>query len=156
MELISRIVCLVGVDHRIQYANNASRAEWLAIVASFEEHLVALAESIRADLVAEEFNEEALAMNLTNYCTARSAATRANCPHLFCEPPRAWRIGKDDSLVSDRESYWVQQIVGSGASRIIFLCGDDHLESCKSMLTAAEFEVVIDSKSWGAEWPYVP
>ena len=148
-------VFLVGVDHRIQYTTGQCSSPWRERVKQLEEYLVELAVQNDVSLIAEEFNQELLDRNTATSCTARDAASRINCAHLFCEPPSTWRNGRSNSLSADREMFWLDRLKASNSRRTIFLCGNDHLATFQGLLTEAGYVAKVESINWGAGWQFV-
>ncbi len=77
------MVYIIGVDHLVQY--NGPVPERLR--EEFMDYLVAYSRTCRIDLIAEEFNAEALhdVYHVTKD-TAREAAERIGISHRFCDP----------------------------------------------------------------------
>lgn len=144
-----RLAYLIGVDHRIQYTNASCVAEWRADIKALEDYLADKAVELNVDLLAEEFNEEYIVRNHATGCTVRDAAGRVEKQHVFCEPDDAEREAKKLNTPDLRESFWLVRLLKSGASSILFVCGDDHLTSFSNKLNAAGFETTILSENWG-------
>jgi hypothetical protein len=142
---------LIGVNHRIQYKPGFN-SEWSSNIQAFEDHLVKLANALGADWIAEEFNDELLKKNLATASTAKDAAKRANCEHIFCEPNMAERA-KCGSSCEQREQEWLRRIIESGSDRLLMVCGHNHVESFSRLLKSAGYKVLIDShRNWGNNW----
>lgn len=86
------------------------------------------------DLIAEEFSEYAVELNHAQDSTAKRVAREIRIPHLFCDPNPRERQELGIQNIADREKEWLRRIIGSGYSHILFICGDDHLESFQSLL----------------------
>ena len=155
MNTTMRQVFLVGVDHRIQYINASCGPDWRARIRAFEDYLVSQASELSADCLAEEFSEELVAINSATACTVRDAAARAKCAHCFCEAPSSERAQTGAALVEARENYWLERIRGTGANRIIFVCGNDHLSSFTNRLQTAGYSTTELSRNWGVGWEYI-
>ena len=147
-----RLAYLIGVDHRIQYTNASCGPEWKADIKALEDYLADKAVELNVDLLAEEFNEEYLVRNHSTGCTVRDAAGRVEKQHIFCEPDAAEREAKKLNTPDLRESFWLDRLLKSGASSLLFVCGDDHLKSFSKKLNAAGFETTILSENWGNDW----
>ena len=147
-----RLAYLIGVVHRIQYTNASCGLEWRADIKALEDYLADKALELNVDLLAEEFNEEYLVRNHATGCTVRDAAGRVEKQHIFCEPDAAEREAKKLNTPDLRESFWLDHLLKSGASSLLFVCGDDHLKSFSKKLNAAGFETTILSENWGNDW----
>lgn len=150
-----RQVFLVGVDHRIQYTNASCGPDWRSRIRAFEDYLVSQATTLSTDLLGEEFSEELLAINRATACTVRDAAARAQCAHYFCEAPSSERAQTGAALVEARETYWLERIQSTGANRIVFVCGNDHLSSFANRLQTAGYSTTELSRDWGMGWELI-
>lgn len=126
--------------------------EWFSDIRAFEDHLVGLANSMNADLVAEEFSEESAQRNKAIGWTVLDAARRASCKHLFCDPNLAERAISGSSA-DQREDEWLRRILTVDPNRLLMVCGDDHVDSFgKRLRSAAGYTVTVDSQNWGSNW----
>ena len=154
MEGKKKKIFLVGVDHKIQYNNANDGPKWRGDVRKFEDYLVSHCQNHAVDLLAEEFSEEAVHINNATGCTVRDAARRLNRPHIFCDPDTPQRkergITKHDH--NRREMFWLERLNGTTGQRVLFICGDDHVDSFSHKLQAAGFEAQVLSRGWGKDW----
>ncbi len=146
---------LIGVDHRIQWIPDSSSLEWERIISVFIEFVREKCNLLGIDLIAEEFSECAVEINNGQDSTARRAARELGVPHLFCDPnPRERKeLGIQDN--ADREKEWLRRIISSGNSRILFICGDDHLKSFQALLIGAGHSAEIVGNNWGKGWELI-
>jgi len=146
------IVYLVGVDHRLQWIPDSEGFEWEKVISGFTTFVYEKCDLLEIDLIAEEFSEYLVELNHAQDATARRAAREMGIPHLFCDPdPRErqeFGVENDD----DREREWLRRIIDSGKSRILFVCGDDHLKSFQALLIGAGHNGVIVGSNWGKGW----
>jgi len=77
---------------------------------------------------------------------------RVENQHIFCDPDAAEREAKKLNTPDLRESFWLDRLLKSGASSLLFVCGDEHLKSFSKKLNAAGFESSILSENWGNDW----
>ncbi len=152
MSFEGKIAHLVGVDHRIQYTNPSCGPEWTTEIRKFQDYLVSEATRLKVDLLAEEFSEELVRRNCASGCTVRDAASRAQKPHIFCDPDLAERKTAQISNDDQREQEWLARIQRAGAQRPLMVCGDDHIEAFGEHLRTAGFEVSVLSRNWGRGW----
>ena len=143
---------LIGVDHRIQYTNGGCGPEWTLDIQQFEDYLVERATTLDADLMAEEFSEEAVRRSNATGCTVRDAARRAGRKHLFLDPDTAERAEAGVSTHDQREREWLRRLRNSEARRPLIVCGDGHVDSFAVRLGAAGFQVSVLSCNWGNDW----
>lgn len=148
------MVYLIGVDHIIQHLDERADESKIALVRDFSEYLNEQAKSLRVDLIAEEFSLEALEKSNADISTAQYVSKDLGIQHLFCDlttPERdRLNIGKSDH--DKREQYWLNCISNYPKNTIIFICGNNHLESFKEKLLAAGRNVEILSKDWGIDY----
>ena len=123
---------------------------------AFEDYLASQAIGLDVTLMAEEFSEELMTRNGASDCTTRSAAQRAGCVHLFCEPSIEERSRMGEDLSAKRECYWLGRIKSSEHLRVLFVCGSEHLSSFKDLLENCGYEASELSRDWGRGWELVP
>ena len=82
------MILLIGVNHRVQYV---SKNTDLDLVKKFIEYLENVTSANDVELIAEEFNQEALLMNDTNICVARNVSKELEVEHRFCDPDSSER-----------------------------------------------------------------
>jgi hypothetical protein len=88
-------------------------------------------------MLAEEFSEEALSRSNAMACTVRDAARRLQVSHLLCDPDSQER-GRLGVTTDDlREQVWLNRLLAAGAERVLFVCGDDHLDTFPARLRDA-------------------
>ncbi len=150
----THVVYLIGVDHRIQYTNNSCGPEWKSDIQTLENYLVSKVTEFGIELLAEEFSQECIEWNNASGCTVRDAAERCEKTHLFCDPTTSERASLGINTPDMREKYWMEKIKGSEASSVLFVCGDDHLESFSEILKAQGIEAQIVSQGWGKDWMF--
>ncbi|MEK7749557.1 MAG: hypothetical protein AAB277_01105 [Planctomycetota bacterium] len=152
------MIYLIGVDPVVQHINKEASAEKAKLVAEFTHHLKEAAKSLRVVLLAEEFSTEALAKSSTTSSTAQKVSRELKIQHRFCDPNLQERhslcIGKDN--FHRRELYWLDCIRDKRNEDIIFICGNDHLESFTSLLRRKGFQSRVHSKDWGLGFTYSP
>jgi hypothetical protein len=147
------IVGLIGVEHRIQWIPKSCGPEWREDLKSFEEHVERAARERRAELIGEEFSEECFSDSTVD-TIARRVAARMAIQHLFCEPTteKRSRMAADD-ICAERERYWKRRLEMSGAERVVFICGDEHVTTFGTLLREGGHEAdVISCKQWGYGW----
>jgi hypothetical protein len=120
-------------------------------VDQFVVYLETTARELSVTEIAEEFSEDALDKSKTTYCTAREVATKLCIAHRFCDPTTEERRQHAVISNSQREKFWLTQISGSQEENILFICGDDHIESFSNRLTKAGYPNKILSRRWGFE-----
>lgn len=152
------MIYLIGVDHIVQHINKEASAEKARLVDEFTHHLKESAKSLRVVLLAEEFSTEALAKSSATSSTAQKVSRELKIQHRFCDPNLQERhrlcIGKDN--FHQRELYWLDCIRDKRNEDIIFICGNDHLESFTSILRQEGFQSKVHSKEWGLGFTYSP
>jgi len=148
-------VYLVGVDHRIQWIPDSPSLEWEIVILDFIKFINEKCNLLGIDLIAEEFSEHVIELNHAQDSTARHTAREIGIPHLFSDPNPHERQELGIKNNADREKEWLRRIINSGNSRILFICGDDHLESFKSLLNSAGHNAEILASNWGKGWELI-
>ncbi len=145
-------VYLVGVDHRVQWIPASSSSEWEVVILGFIKFVYEKSELLGIDLIAEEFSEYLIEHNHAEDSTARRAAREIGIPHLFCDPDPHERKDLGIQNDDDREKEWLRRIINSGSSRILFICGDNHIASFQALLTDTGHKAEIVGGNWGKGW----
>lgn len=123
-------------------------------VDQFAVYLESKARELVVTAIAEEFSEDALDKSNTTYCTAREVAPKLCIAHRFCDPTTEERKQHAVFTDSQREKFWLTRLSGSKEEDILFICGDDHIESFSKRLTKAGYPNQILSRRWGFELQY--
>ena len=147
-------VYIVGVNHRIQWWPPSPRPEWTKRLLEFEEYLAEKCGCLQIDLLAEEFSEEALRGSNSTRSTGRNVANDRGISHRFCDPSKEERenlgIASDDH--EQRMRLWLECILTTHSKRVLFLCGDNHVQNFSGLLTDAGHRVETLSQGWGKNW----
>lgn len=149
-----RRVFIVGVDHRIQYLNAACGPEWTAEVRRFQSYLLVEARERQVDGLVEEFNQSLVQANGASESTVQEIATQIKVDHSFCDPDAQEREAHSIDTQGAREGYWLDRLRSSGSLSILFVCGDDHVDSFCRLLNQSGFEAMVLSKGWGQGWQF--
>jgi hypothetical protein len=148
----SKFAFMVGVDHRIQYSRPGDGPIWAKDVRSFQRYLVDEGRRHHIDLLAEEFNQKALATSGAATSTGLEAARHIPAKHLFCDPDDDERATLGVSTDEQRETVWLARLQSFGATRPMFVCGDTHVDTFGGKLVASGFHVEVLSRGWGHDW----
>ena len=149
-----RNIFLVGVAHHaIQYTPVSSGPQWEKVIKNFGKYIQDQCSSLGIDLIAEEWSEYSVKQNAASDSTARQAAEEIGVDHLFCDPDPDERLrlgiknGRDGD--PDREKEWLKRLIRSGKTQILFICGDGHLESFKTLLVGSGCNAKFIDRHWG-------
>ena len=148
--LLKMNVYIVGVYHPIQYIPHSSGPEWAQVIRDFKEFIQEQCRSLNIDLIAEEFSEYSLQHNPAQDSTTRSAANALDISFLFCDPDPDERLRLDIQTDPEREKEWLDRIIKFGKNRILFICGETHIESFKTLVLDAGHKADIVGSNWGA------
>jgi hypothetical protein len=138
--VISRpILYLVGVNHVVQFGE-PSRATNSKIVrekrTSFRAHVSEMIERLNITVLAEEFNAEAKEKWGVSETTLETLSRNKPIEqHRFCSP-------------GGPEDVWLSEIGDCKDKNLLFVCGNDHLETFRKMLGTAGFNVEVGPNSW--------
>jgi len=149
---------IIGVNHNIQYVFEGKSPS----TESFKQYLVAEITKHSISLIAEELSIEAINRNKAIDSIAHVTALSIGIKHLYADPdlkareslgiPSEKQIREElglgrilshgqlaclDEAKSKyypiREKYWLSQIKDQNCSKVLFLCGDSHVESFASL-----------------------
>jgi hypothetical protein len=134
----------------IQHGGAMTKAK-RRFIDEFAVYLESSARELKVTEIAEEFNQDALGKSNTTYCTAREVAAKLGIRHRFCDPTAEER--KQHAIFTDdqREQFWLRRLSGPKEEDILFICGDNHIESFSRRLTKAGYSNKILSRRWGFE-----
>jgi hypothetical protein len=131
------MVYLIGVNHVVQFGA-PSRATNSKIVrekkASFKTHVLEIIEKLNITILAEEFSDESKKIWDVSETTLEHFGKTKRIAHRFCTP--------------GREEIWLSEIEDCKKKNVLFVCGNDHLESFCKKLTAVGFDVELAPKFW--------
>lgn len=140
-------VFLVGVNHAIQWSRSDDSLRTKEEVGRFEQYLAEQSRSHQIELLAEEWSEEANRINKVTESTVQSVAARLSIRHLFCDPEERAAL---DVPRATREKIWRDRIFAAQKERILFVCGDDHLDSFRSLLQESGCQAsILCRECWG-------
>lgn len=169
---------IVGTGHHFQFGAGVSFGHdhcTEANQSSFAEMLRNLTMACRADILAEELNQQALAEMGRTASVVQLVATELAIPHLFCEPDRAERIvlgimdeneirisafpksveeATVQTLVAEswrrREEEWLRRLIELKSKNIVFVCGACHVSTFVSLAMEQGFECQVAHANWKA------
>ena len=135
----------------IQHGGGAMTKAKRRFIDEFSVYLELSARELKVTEIAEEFNEDALDKSNTTHCIAREVAAKLGIGHCFCDPTAEER--RQHAIFTDdqREQFWLKQLSGPKEKDILFICGEDHIESFSRRLTEAGYSNRILSRRWGFE-----
>lgn len=124
---------ILGIRHEYQYLSPKFAKEKKQLRLSIIELLNAIGTSI----LAEEFSRYALVdVNKSEATILQKVAKKRGLLHLFCDPNPEQRRSLREPYMGEfkhrpREEYWLSILENHAPSlsRVIFLCGSDHLDS---------------------------
>ncbi len=99
-------------------------------------------------LLAEEFSTEACDLSGVSASVAQLVARELGIAHLFCDPTTEERKRHGITSHDDRECFWLERLLTVKPTRVLFVCGDTHLETFGDKLRSAGYEVAILSRGW--------
>jgi len=169
-----RTVHLIGVNHKVQAVRHGSEAD--SLHEEYAACLETVCKRIGATAIAEEYSESALGKDSS---VTLQVANELKASHYFCDPCKEERKalryfdrqtlelnmflhdGATENL-SDfagaieigryfpiREEIWLDKIKNLKEEKLVFVCGDVHVESFKARLEGSGFEVQVASRGLG-------
>ncbi|MCZ6804409.1 MAG: hypothetical protein O7D86_10865 [Proteobacteria bacterium] len=151
---------LIGVDHSVQHNGRAgySGNKFNELRLGFSEHLRQLVLKHKANVLAEELNEEVLDKFNASDSTARALAKELNIEHIFCEPSITRReelgiknIGNPDNYEL-RENEWLTKLTEFTDKTIVFVIGAEHIDTFSSRAIEEGYSVKILDLYYGKEY----
>ena len=150
------IVYLIGVDHQVQHINENAIPAKIKLIADFSHHLLEYAQDLNVSIIAEEFSEEALIKSNATTSVSQNIAIKLNIAHKFCDPSTEQRASLGIENHKQREHFWLNCLQQEIHDKIIFICGDKHIDSFADLLKTMGFRVRIISKNWGHNFEEPP
>jgi hypothetical protein len=140
-------VFLVGVNHAIQWSRSDDSLRTKEEVGRFEQYLAEQCQRHQIELLAEEWSQQFNRMNKVTESTVQSVAAELNMQDLLCDPEERAPL---DFSADERERIWRDCIFAAQKQRILFVCGDDHLDSFRTLLQESGCQASILSRErWG-------
>jgi hypothetical protein len=145
-----RAVFLVGVNHQYQVGPDGdppveASAEDFSKFEDFLRDVIAR-HGIRG--VAEEMSRYALRtrQRVRGDSFPCRLAAKIRLPHRYCNPDT-------DMADSQREQYWIKELITFDTFPVLFILGASHVESFNGLLTEAAFQPFVIARNWEPEKP---
>ncbi len=165
------MVYLIGINHNIQH--NGVDCASLELQSKFIQFLKEKIKKFNIVFIAEEFNEDALNYSRGTVATVKKVAMEAKIKHRFCDPgikerkekniiseselrnklvirPLMRKLNKGEQKILktsflEREKLWFECMEDKINEPIIFICGEEHIESFKKLLNdkGGEAQIVV-------------
>ena len=167
------VICyLVGTNHAHQFESQSDGDS-----VAFAAYLSDLCSQHRIDHIAEELNDEAIAMWEAKGSVAKSVATNFSISHRFCDPEYEdrrrlgiltdretakklgfspfWTRAQEHQVTAEvrktwptRERFWLDQLRLDTFERCAFVLGSEHVETFGQLLTREGFTVHVTHVDW--------
>ena len=162
----TRTAALIGTSHTNQRPGHATEGEFRKLIKD-----VCRALKVRA--IAEELSLEALSQKDAAYSICEDIAKAAGLSHRYCDPDNAQRKtlnirGKQDiawegfccnwseerieqevtASHSIRERHWLAQLLELDSWPVLFVCGEDHIDSFSLVLKNEGLHVDVVARDW--------
>jgi hypothetical protein len=144
-----RAVFLVGTNHQYQIGPNG-----IIPVDVPAEHFLAFRDFLQ--IVIERHKIRGIAEEMSLYALERQwvhsdsvpceLAKEIGLPHQYCNP---------DTVMPDsqREQYWINELIAFNTFPVLFILGACHVESFNSLLIQSEFQPFIVERNWQPDKP---
>nr|VFK30063.1 MAG: hypothetical protein BECKMB1821G_GA0114241_105818 [Candidatus Kentron sp. MB] len=154
---MNMVIHLIGVHHSIQHNGGNFRAipGLSALREQFQYYLVRTIREFGISVLAEELNEDVLAIFNASESMAASSARKAGISHVFCEPGLRLRssLGFTKQLQGKhhvvRERLWYEKIMVHRSERVLFICGANHVSTFSRLVREKGHAVVILTTYYG-------
>ncbi|NNJ85467.1 MAG: hypothetical protein HKP13_11150 [Gammaproteobacteria bacterium] len=129
-----------------------------ALREQFRYYLISTVKACGVSVLAEELNEDVLAIFNATESSARVVAGELGISHLFCEPSFRMRasLGFTKQLQRKhhfvRERLWYDKIANYKGQRIIFICGANHVPTFAGLVRDKGQRVVILTAYYGRDF----
>nr|VFJ43350.1 MAG: hypothetical protein BECKDK2373C_GA0170839_100528 [Candidatus Kentron sp. DK]VFJ56476.1 MAG: hypothetical protein BECKDK2373B_GA0170837_105815 [Candidatus Kentron sp. DK] len=151
------MIYVIGVHHGIQH--NGGDLRYLPGLAALREqfryYLMSTVREFGISVLAEELNEDVLALFDASESLAQSVAGALGIPHVFCEPDSRTRssLGFAERLQRKhhfvRERLWYDKIVDYRSGSILFICGANHVSTFPALARSKGQDVVVLTSYYG-------
>ncbi|MAZ67631.1 hypothetical protein CL652_02580 [bacterium] len=170
------MIYLIGVDHYLQHDGNESAKPELR--SAFKNFLKNEITALGVDVIAEEFNEDAIRWSMASHSTLGRLAEELRITHLYCEPTIQERkeleipsygqikktlglsptipIEEEIRMVSEkqkeyfapRENFWLNKLTPFLSDTVLFVLGSKHMDSFSSLLEQKAIDYVRRVEYW--------
>jgi hypothetical protein len=175
---MNRQLHIVGTGHHYQFGAGISFGGFSCSAKDhivFAKMLRKLATSVAAETIAEEANEQALRDVGSRASVPQLVAHKLKIFHLFCDPDRTERqllgiheenmirVSAFPEMLNEatvqqlsaqswrrREEEWLRRLNNIKATRIIFICGAEHIATFPALAVQRGFQVVVEHATWEA------
>ena len=172
------LLYVVGTSHHYQFGAGIRFGEYTCSTddqVAFSQMLRSLAVSKSVEVIAEELNEQALQEVGSKISIPKLLAQELRLQHIFCEPNRVERTNMGifdeneirisvfpntldevavQKLVKEswerREEEWIHRLSGIVASRLIFVCGSNHIVTFVPLVAERGFQPIVVHENWVA------
>ena len=150
-----RAVHLVGVNHAYQLGlHSASPMFADAPSAPFEEFDAFLRSALVSHGIcgiAEEMSRAALKKHFrSGESVPCRLATAVDLPHRYCDPDPETQKALNITLDSERENYWIKELIAFDTFPVLFVLGASHVDSFERLLSDSGFQPLIIVRDWKA------
>jgi hypothetical protein len=151
-----RAVFLVGVNHQYQVGPDGIIPVEASAVdfSKFADFLQTVIERYKIRGIAEEMSRCALRIHHVRGDSFPCAlAAKIGMPHRYCDPDAATQKAVNITEDSQREQYWIKELITFDTFPVLFILGADHIESFKALLINSAFQPFIVERNWQPDKP---
>jgi len=165
---MTRIIALIGTSHKYQRPGHPAESEFRSLINQ-------VCASLKVQAIAEEMSLEALAQQHATQSICEKIAKAAGLPHRYCDPDNEQRRDlniRDEQNIQDegfncnwnperieeevaashaiRERHWLTLLLQLDRWPVLFVCGDNHIDSFCQMLKNNNLHVDAKARDWQA------
>jgi hypothetical protein len=145
-----RAVFLVGLNHQYQVGPNGIIPVDVPMedFLTFRNFLRTVIKRLNILGVAEEMSRYALRTRhwVHGDSFPCELAKKIGLPHRYCNPDT-------EMPDSERERYWINELITFNISPVLFILGATHVESFNSLLIQSEFQPFVVERNWQPDKP---
>jgi hypothetical protein len=146
-----RAVYLIGLNHQYQIGPNGAipveaTAQDFSEFADFLRGVIAR-NAIRA--IAEEMSLAALRKHWVRGDSFPCClAAEIGLPHRYCDPDLDTQKALGITSSTQREQYWIKELIDFDLFPVLFILGANHIESFKGLLIESDLQPFVVAQDW--------
>ena len=101
--------------------------------------------------IAEEMSRAALKKHFrSGESVPCRLATAVDLPYRYCDPDPETQKALNITSDSERENYWIKELITFDTFPVLFVLGACHVDSFERLLSDSDFQPLIIARDWKA------